>query len=306
MKAVFALVASVVLLTACGSGEEEAEKAVELKSFKDRISYAMGADHAGQLVNSGDPNFSKYDKEQIIKGFEIGLADEDAFTQDCQQTLQKLVGMNGQEFNPEYKTEGSLCIGKIMGSVFASGWKKNKGFDQFDVKMVKYGFNSAINGVDTLIAKDERSQMVQNFVTDINKKVMADIMAREQPFFEKVKAMKGIQALPEGLYLKTLKPGKGGKPSDGYDVMVDYTVMNIDSDTIESSFKMTEMGQPAPAFNLNGVVRGWTIAFPYMQKGGEYQLYVPTALAYGKEPLVFHIHLKDFGPAGSLAKPQGM
>ena len=146
MKAVFTILAASLILASCG-GDAEAteEKSVELKNFKQRISYAMGADHAGQLVNSGDPNYDKYDKEQIIKGFAIGLENENAFDEACQATLEKLVGPSRQEFNAEYNKEGSLCIGKILGNVFVSGWKKNNAYDQFDIEFVKIGFTSALN-----------------------------------------------------------------------------------------------------------------------------------------------------------------
>lgn len=300
------ILSAALLLVSCGGDADSTEeKGVELKNFKDRISYAMGADHAGQLVNSGDPNYDKYDKEQIIKGFAIGLKDEKAFGPDCQATLEKLVGPSRQEFNGEYNHAGSLCIGKILGNVFVSGWKKNNAYDKFDIEIVKYGFSSALNGTDTLINKGERAKMVQDFIAGINSKAMAETMAQEQPFFDKVKSMKGIQTLPEGIYMETIKAGKGGKPAPGDDVLVDYALTNIKGDTIESSFAAKKMGQPMPAFSLNGVIRGWSIGLPYMQKGGKYRLYVPAQLAYGKEPLVFYIELQNYGKPGSLVKPQG-
>jgi len=305
MKDIFTILAVALLFTSCGGEEAAAEKPVELKTFKDRISYAMGADHAGQLVKSGDPNYEQYNKDQIIKGFAIGLEDENAFEiGGCQATLEKLVGQSRQEFNSEYNMEGSLCIGKILGNVFVSGWKKNNAYDQFDPKMVKLGFENALHGTDTLIPQGERAKMVQDFITDINNKVMADVMKNEKPFFERVKAMKGIQALPEGLYLETIKDGKGGKPGTSDDIMADYALTNIKGDSIESSFDK-QAGQTTPVFSLiegdpRGVIRGWRLAFPFMKKGGQYRLYVPSELAYGKEPLVFYIELVEFGKAGSL------
>lgn len=299
-----AITALTLVLFSCS--EDASQETVELTNFKQRISYAMGADHAGQLVNSGDPNFAKYDKEQIIKGFEIGLKDEKAFDEACQKTLENLVGTSRQEFNPAYKVEGSLCIGKIMGTVFTSGWKKNKELSKFDLELVKAGFTHAINGCDTLIETGERAKMIQDFMGEVSKKMMADVQRQEKPFFEKIKTQKGITALPEGMYLETVKAGNGGKPATGDDVLVDYVLTNIKKDTIESSFAMKKMGQPMPAFSLNGVIRGWSVGVPFMQKGGAYRLYVPTALAYGKEPLVFYIELKDFGKPGSLVKAPGM
>ena len=292
-----------ILLVSCGETEAEAEKAPELTNFKQRVSYAMGADHAAQLIESGDPNADKYDKEQIIKGFAMGLGMdmEAAASPESQAILEKLVGPSRQEFNAEYNEEGSLCIGKLMGSYFATGWKKKKAYDQFDIDMVKYGFKQGLYRTDTLIERGERTEMIQNFVTDISNKARAEAMRQEKPFFEKVKAMKGIEALPEGMYLETIKPGTGGKPSPGDDVQVDYILTNMNGDTIESSFEGKKLGREMPAFSLNGVIRGWSLSFPYMKKGGTYRLYVPTELAYGEEPLVFYIELNNYGKPGTLA-----
>lgn len=293
-----------LFLVSCGETEEQTEKAPDLHNFKLRVSYALGADHAAQLIESGDPNADKYDKEQIIKGFAIGLGMdiEEAATPENEAILEKLIGPSRQEFHAEYNEEGSLCIGKLMGSYFSSGWKKNKAYDQFDIDMVKYGFKQGLYKTDTLIGRAERAEIIQSFVTDVTNKAKAEAMSKEKPFFEKVKAMKGIEALPEGMYLETIKPGNGGKPSPGDDVLVDYILTNMDGDTIESSFEGKKLGREMPAFSLNGVIRGWSLGFPYLKKGGTYRLYVPTELAYGKEPLVFYIELKDFGKPGTLVK----
>lgn len=289
-------------LSSCSN--DDSTETLELKTSKQELSYVFGADHAGQLVNSGDPNFSKYDKLEIIKGFEIGIKDEKAFGPECQKTLEKLMGTTRQEFNAAYAKDGSNCIGKVLGSVFLSGWKKNGELNKFDLKFVTEGFKAALNGTDTLVPSAERNKIVQDFMAEVNKKMALKTQQDEKPYFASIKNKKGIESLPEGLLLETVRPGKGGKPAPGDDVQVDYILTNTKGDTIESSFAMKKMGQPMPAFNLNGVIRGWTVGVPFMQKGGAYRLYVPTALAYGKEPLVFYIELNNFGKPGTLAKAQ--
>lgn len=291
------------LFAACGEDKTE-EKVPELKTYKDQLSYSLGADHAGQLVNVGDPNFDKYDKEQIVLGFDMGLKNPDKYQRECQETIEKMVGPSMREFNAQYVKEGSLCIGKIMGAVFVSGWKQQNVYNEFDIDLVKYGFKAAIYKTDTLMDMAQQKKLVQEFITDISKKRMAESMAAEKPFFDAVKAKKGIQALPEGMYLETIKPGTGGKPNTGDDVFVDYILTDVKGDTIESSFDAAKMGQEVPAFSLNGVIRGWAVGFPFMKKGGTYRLYVPANMAYGPEKgaLVFYIVLKDFGRPGTLVK----
>ena len=64
-------------LTACK--ETNQEEKIELNSASDRLAYALGADHARSISESGDPYFSRYNVDEIVKGFEIGLKDEKAF-----------------------------------------------------------------------------------------------------------------------------------------------------------------------------------------------------------------------------------
>ena len=63
------ILASLLLAVTLACGDDKgATKVLPLNTPKQRISYLMGADNAGQLLQ--DPNFAKYDKDQILKGFE--------------------------------------------------------------------------------------------------------------------------------------------------------------------------------------------------------------------------------------------
>ena len=300
------------LLAACGDEAATAD-AVELKTNKDKMSYVVGADHAQQLLQ--DKNFANYDKEKIMEGFEIGLKDENAFGPECNQTLQSMFGYQGMEFDLAFKTEGSLCIGKALGSYFLSGWKQENFIKKFDLEMVKYGFESALNSNDTLVDKMERDQMIEKLIGDLNQKIMANAQKNELAFFNKVKQIKNTKEIGNGIYLETIKEGTGGSTAIGDDVQARYILISPKGDTLESSLAGEKMGQPIPAFSLNGVIQGWSIAFPKLKKGGKYRLYVPQGLAYGANPpqgspierfspLIFYVELVNYGKPGTLVKPQ--
>ncbi len=289
---------------ACGD-DKDAGKVLPLTTQKQQISYLMGADNAGQLLQ--DPNFAKYDKDQILKGFEEGLKNEKAFDAACQTTIQNLLGQNQQEFNQKYVKDASLCIGKFVGGMFKSSWQQAKSFDEFDTEYLVYGFSLGLKKEDTLIKKELKETMLKDFMTKINTRVMAEVTKKETIFFDKVKQIATIKELPNGLYMETIQAGTGGSPTATSDVKAHYVLMNTAGDTLQSSLN----GPQIPVFNLGGVIPGWTIGIPFMKKGGKYKLYVPQNMAYGKDSpdpnsippfstLVFYVELVDFGPMGTV------
>lgn len=296
-------------LVSCG---EEKEKVVELKTFKDRLSYTLGADHARAISESGDPNFSKYDITEIVNGFQEGVKNEKAFGDDCKATIKSLFGVTGKDFNAKYVKEGSNCIGKISGIFFSNGWKQKKAMDKIDMKMVLIGFEQGLRKIDTLVKVEEQMKMVQDFMTDLNK--MNGIK-----MLDAAKKRPNTKVTASGIILETIKEGTGGNPSAGDDVLAHYILMNANGDTLQNSFDMVEKyKQPLTAFSLLEVVPGWQEGIPMMKKGGKYRLYLPFHLAYGEqgmynqqtgsydiqpfESLFFYIELLNYGKQGSLRK----
>lgn len=303
MKKIIIATLLIAITVACGD-KKNAEDVLPLNSEKQKISYLMGADNANQLLQ--DPNFVKYNKEEILKGFEVGLNDEKSFDQACQKTIQDLLGPSQQEFNEKYVKEASLCIGKFLGGMFKTSWQQAKSFDEFEKEYLVYGFKLGLNKSDTLIKADLKQPMMKSFMDKINGRVMADVTKKEEAYFSKVKAMANIKELTNGLYMETIQAGNGGNPTSSSDVKAHYVLLNTNGDTLQSS-----LSRGPQVFNLNGVIPGWTVGIPFMKKGGKYKLYVPQAMAYGKDSpdpntippfstLVFYIELIDMGPAGTV------
>lgn len=310
MRNSLVIVLSIFVLFSCS--ETKTEKALEFKNFKEKLSYTLGADHARAISESGDKNFDKYNIDEIVKGFDAGLKDENSFDEDCKNTMKSMFGQNGTTLDEKYIQAGSTCIGKISGIFFASGWKQKKAMNKIDMKLVKLGFEHGLRKTDTIIPRQEQASIVQNFMSDLNKQNGILML-------ENAKQLKNTISTTSGLVLETLQEGKGGSPGSTDDVLAHYILMNSSGDTLQSSFKMVEMyKQPLQAFSLTQVVAGWTEAFPMMKKGGKYKLYLPFHLAYGEqgmfnpqsqsydiqpfESLVFYIELLNYGKAGSLTK----
>jgi hypothetical protein len=96
-------------------------------------------------------------------------------------------------------------------------------------------------------------------------------------FLEKNRYKDGVRQTSSGLQYKIIKKGYGSKPSLTSKVKVDYEGRLLDGQIFDSSFKR---GVPM-TFEVNKVVKGWTEGLQLMNEGSEYELYLPSELAYG-------------------------
>jgi len=89
----------------------------------------------------------------------------------------------------------------------------------------------------------------------------------------------GVVSLPSGLLYKVLESGApGGKtPLVNSPTLCHYAGTLIDGTEFDSSYKR---GQPT-TFAPNQVIKGWTEAMQLMKEGDEWELYIPSELAYG-------------------------
>jgi peptidylprolyl isomerase len=99
-----------------------------------------------------------------------------------------------------------------------------------------------------------------------------------------------------GLAYKVLRAGKGTKhPRSGDYVRVNYTGWTTDGRMFDSTVLR---GNPAE-FGVDGVIAGWTEGLKLMTEGAIYRLWIPSKLAYDRQPgkpqgmLVFDVELVD-------------
>jgi FKBP-type peptidyl-prolyl cis-trans isomerase len=120
----------------------------------------------------------------------------------------------------------------------------------------------------------------------------------------------GITKTESGLQYRVIKEGSGESPKSNDEVEVKYTGKLIDGTVFDSTEK--QGGKPA-RFRVNGVIKGWTEALEKMKKGAEWELFIPSEIAYGERgrpgippnsTLIFTVELLDIHPAPA-AKTQG-
>jgi FKBP-type peptidyl-prolyl cis-trans isomerase len=121
----------------------------------------------------------------------------------------------------------------------------------------------------------------------------------------------GVKTTASGLQYKVIKEGDGPKPKATDTVEVKYRGTLVDGTEFDSSKDQTV------TFPVNGVIKGWTEALQLMPVGSQWQLVIPSDLAYGERQagpqigpnatLIFDVTLVSIKsseqPAGAATQP---
>lgn len=300
MKKLF-LIVPLAVVFAC-SGQKKEENSVEkvtLESFKDKLSFSLGALNGKSILNAKQPNVLKLDKELVIEGFNENFNTNDVF--ECEATLKGLFGERGQDFDTTYLESGSKCFGRMTSANLFRQIEEAGEMPKFNPEMLKKGFEQGLTGVDSVnFSWEDQESTMKEYTAEMEAKMRAEQEAKAKIFWEDVlkKDVKEIDGT--GVYIETLKAGKGGSPEVIDDVEAHYTLFDTEGNKIESSL---DRGEPLK-MNLGGLIQGWQIGFPAMKKGGKYNLYVPSDKAYGRGALRFEIEFINYGKAGTIAPPR--
>ncbi len=178
------------------------------------------------------------------------------------------------------KSKVSYAIGLRIGT----GWKQN-GID-VDYNLVLQGLKDAQAGGATLLSQTEVMDTLNTFSKTMQAKQQAmraeaglKNKAEGEAFLATNKNNPGVITLPDGLQYKVLTAGNGPTPTVANTVTVNYRGTFINGTEFDSSAKA---GHPV-SFPVTGVIKGWTEALQLMKVGSKWQLYVPSALAYGEQ-----------------------
>jgi FKBP-type peptidyl-prolyl cis-trans isomerase FklB len=143
-------------------------------------------------------------------------------------------------------------------------------------------------GADTakrLMTDQEVKDAIMAFQQELSGKQMdraraaGEVHAKEGEAFLAENAKKpDVVTLPSGLQYKVVKEGKGKSAKLTSTVTFNYSGTLLDGTEFDSSFKR---GQPT-TYPCNQLIKGWTEALQLMKEGSTWELYVPSALAYGE------------------------
>ncbi len=207
------------------------------------------------------------------------------------------------------QSRSSYAIGMMMGE----RWKQ-QGIDVNDEVFLR-GLQDGEAGTNTLMTEKEMGDTLNQFQQTLmakQKKMRAELgeknKAEGSAFLAANKNNPGVVTLPDGLQYKVLTDGTGKTPVPDDTVTVNYRGTFIDGKEFDSSAKA---GHPVQ-FPANHVIPGWTEALTKMKVGSKWELFIPSALAYGEQgnraippnaTLIFEVELLDVKTSPPVAPP---
>lgn len=179
----------------------------------------------------------------------------------------------------------------IAGSLLSSG------IADINVQAFAAAVTAAYAGTTPDIAPDEAERIIQEHLRGLQAQQGAAAKAAGEKFLADNAKQEGVTTLPSGLQYKIITPAAGAIPALKDTVRCHYEGRLIDGTVFDSSYRR---GTPAE-FPVSGVIAGWVEALQMMPVGSKWQLYIPSALAYGEhgagssigpnETLIFDIEL---------------
>jgi FKBP-type peptidyl-prolyl cis-trans isomerase FklB len=201
---------------------------------------------------------------------------------------------------PVLKTDNDRLSYSIGASI---GTNLKRESPNLDLNLLIQGLKTSIAGQPTLLSDKDIRQAMSDYQTKLRQqglvnrqKATLDNKKSGDAFLADFKAKPGVQAAPNGLLFKVLKPGTGNKPTEADSVEVAYRGALTNGKT----FDATEPGRPA-TLKVASLIAGWKQALAMMPTGSKWQVVVPSELAYGErgvgndigpnEVLVFEVEL---------------
>lgn len=168
---------------------------------------------------------------------------------------------------------------------YLNGQGSAEQISDLDIEAFIRGFRDAFALKESLLSAQERTTAINRYKEQRLAQLQADMTklaadnARAGAEFLAGNAKAdGIKVTASGLQYRELKAGNGARPKAKDTVRVHYEGSFIDGSVFDSSYSR---GEPA-VFQLDQVLPGWTEGLQLMPVGSVYELFLPSAIAYGE------------------------
>lgn len=214
----------------------------------------------------------------------------------------------------EVKTVFSYLLGQQFGTQLAMDANTLTAEDFDQAVFFKGVADGLSNKVDPEMRQKDVAACMQAFMAVLKEradKVAAENLAKGKAFLEENAKKDGVVTTKSGLQYKVITAGNGRKydeKKDGSAAMASITYEGklIDGTVFDASATPTDMP-------FNGVIPGFAEALKLMPIGSEWEVYIPSQLAYNEQgpgiignnaTLIFKIKLVDIKPGrGTSANP---
>lgn len=178
-------------------------------------------------------------------------------------------------------------ISYVLGSQFGKQLLEVKDSGgELDIKVLLEAVQDRFDGKEPKIKDEQVPEIMQKFVKNMEEataKKAEENLEKGEKFLSENKDKAGVKTTESGLQYKVIKEGTGDSPVMGDGVMVEYTGKLIDGTEFDSTKQHGGEPFPVPLAKDNGLIAGWNEALQLMKEGGEYTIYIPAKLAYGKD-----------------------
>jgi FKBP-type peptidyl-prolyl cis-trans isomerase FklB len=186
-----------------------------------------------------------------------------------------------------------------------------------DVDTVSAAIKDVLAGKETRLTDPQAQEAIAAYQKESQGKAAEKNKKEGEAFLAENKKKPGVKThkvtLPDGItaemQYKVITEGTGAMPKSNDTVHVNYRGTLINGKEFDSSAKHGgPLARPA-----NSLVKGWTEALQMMKTGSKWELYLPSALAYGDrggqgiEPgaaLIFEMELLSFDTPQPPPPPQ--
>jgi len=170
----------------------------------------------------------------------------------------------------------------VRGASYAIGFRMGTSLRRsgagIDIDSYSKGLQEGLAGKKPTLSEEQMDQALQTFQQDVAMKAVEKNKQEGAAFLATNAKQPGVKTTKSGLQYKVLKDGTGPVPKSTDTVKTHYKGTLIDGTPFDSSIG----GEPV-TFEVTKVISGWTEALQLMKVGSKWQLYIPSALAYGPE-----------------------
>lgn len=178
------------------------------------------------------------------------------------------------------KDKASYAIG------FDLGKNLKKYSEDIELEKMLQGIRDGISGQNSILTEEETKKTLSEFQQTLIKKEMErkkEIAVKnkveEEKFLAENSKREGVVTTASGLQYKVIREGEGSKPTPEDTVKVHYKGTFINGREFDSSYRR---GEPI-TFQLKNMIPGWIEALQLMNEGSKWQIFIPSALAYGEQ-----------------------